>query len=390
MLGDALDFPASGDHGSTALLVGGALLFVAALFQVVGSVLLPLLAVTLLCRLAIRGYYVRVLRRSAVDPGADAPAFDDWGDLLGDGLYSLLIFLVYLLPFLALVGLAVGGGVVSSVDDPSAAIDAVRNAAGLALLLALFYFIVMSYVIPAAVTNFAHEGEFRAAFRLRTVLDGAFSEDYAVGWVLTTVIQLLVFPFALLLKFVLVGFFISFFVGVAVRYVLGRSFAAAMGFEAESADTATPTTTGAESPPDDTRPRSGVPGRAETDPGTSGTTDATWDWTTPDEPTHDESSPEGGRGRGDGDPEPAANDRPRTPNEDYDLFGLEEPSDEAGPEPSRPPAPDSSDDPEPDSSEEVGFDPSEEAETDSSDEAELDSSEDADDADDDPLAGEFR
>jgi hypothetical protein len=38
----------------------------------------------------------------------------------------------------------------------------------------------------------------------------------------------------------------------------------------------------------------------------------------------------------------------------------------------------------------VGFDPSEEAETDSSDEAELDSSEDADDADDDPLAGEFR
>lgn len=373
MLGDALDFPASGDHGSSALLVGGALLFVAALFQLVGSILLPLLAVTLLCRLAIRGYYVRVLRRSAVDPGTETPAFDDWGDLLGDGLYSLLILLVYLLPFMALVGLAIGGGVVSSVDDPTAAIDAVRNAAGLAVMLALFYFIVMSYVIPAAVTNFAHEGEFRAAFRLRTVLDGAFSEDYAVGWVLTTVIQLLVFPFALLLKFVLVGFFVSFFVGVAVRYILGRSFGAAMGFEPEPSETATPSPTGTAPAPDDARPRSGVPGRSETDASPGGTPDVTSDPPSLGETTHGEATRAGETNRGDRDPDTAADDRARTPSEDYDLFGLDESSDVA---PTGTP-------------DDSGTDSSDEPKPDSSDDTETDPSDDGDESDD-PLADEFR
>lgn len=328
MLGEALDFPASGDEGSTALLVGGALLLVGAVFLVIGVILVPLLAVTLLCWLAVRGYYVRVLRRSAVDPDADAPGFGNWRDLLGDGLVSLLISLVYLLPFLALIGLAVGGGgFVSSVEDPSAGFDAVRNAMGLVLMVALLYFIVMSYVVPAAVTNFAHEGEFRAAFRLRTVLDGAFSEDYAVGWLLTVVVRLIVLPIAFTFTFLLVGFFMGFFVGVAVRYVLGRSFGAAMGFEPEpsAVERGTPTV------------RARAPGDTRSTVGPAGGTGAA--------ENPGDGPPDGDRG-----PRSSDDDAPRPPSDDPGVFDVDDPSD---------------------------------------DRADDSSSDSADDGDDDPLAGEF-
>lgn len=367
MLAEALDFPTRGADGATALLIGAALLFVAGLFQLVGAVVFPLLGGALLCRIAVRGYYVRVYRRTAVDSEADAPAFDDWGDLFTDGLYSLVIFLVYLVPLAVLVVLAVGGGAMSSVDDPSAAVDALRNAAGLALLLALLYFLGMWYVLPAAVSNFAHEGELRAAFRLREVFDGAVSEDYAVGWVLTVVVQLLIWPVAFLLQFLLVGFFISFFVGVAVRSILGSSFGAARGFDPDEFDTPwTETTGGAGGMASGTGQQpatSGVPGR-EPPPGRdpppgreqpSGGPAAHDAGSTTGHPS-ESSSPTGtfsGGGSTGRNPEPDGREardnderrgtregtvtdgepddgRARTPAEDRELFGVDDPAVEGG------------------------------------------------------------
>jgi hypothetical protein len=355
MLAEALDFPTRGDDGARALLIGAGLLFVAGLFQLVGAVVFPLLGGALLCRIAVRGYYVRVYRRTAVDPDADAPAFDDWGDLFTDGLYSLVIFLAYLLPLVVLVVLAVGGGAMSSVDDPSAAVDALRNAAGLALLLALLYFLGMWYVLPAAVSNFAHEGELRAAFRFEEVVDGAVSEDYAVGWVLTVVVQALIWPVAFLLQFLLVGFFIYFFLGVAVRSILGRSFGAARGFEPDTSDGPRSETAGAagasDSGPGPSSATSGVPGR-EASPGRPPGSDAgsttgqrtgggspaglstgsnsSGRETATEEPSRsdrDERLDSGGRSATG---PPSDDGRARTPAEERDLFGIDDTTVEEG------------------------------------------------------------
>lgn len=230
MLGAALDYPTSGPNGSTAVLVGGGLLLVSVPFAFFGLALPPLLGIALVCHLAVRGYYVRVLRRVAGDPEPDAPAFDGWGDLLVDGTKAVLVLLGYLLPALVLVVVAVGGQVTSAVQGPGAAFSTLRTLTGLTVLFLLLYLVGMAYVLPAAVTNFAYTGRLRAAFR-PDVLRGVLTEDYAVGWLLSVVLQAGALPFVLVFQALLVGFFLQFLVGVAVRYVWGRSFGAALGLE---------------------------------------------------------------------------------------------------------------------------------------------------------------
>lgn len=245
MLGEALDYPTSGPDGAKAVLVGGGVLLVSAPFALVGLALWPLLGIALAGHLAVRGYYVRVLRRVAGDPDTDAPAFDEWGGLLVDGTKALLVLLGYLLPVLVLVLVAVGGQVASAVQGPGAAFSTLRTLTGLTVLLFFLYLLGMAYVLPAAVTNFAYTGRVQAAFRPE-VLRGAFTEDYAVGWLLSVVLQAVALPFVLVFQALLVGFFLQFLVGVAVRYVWGRSFGAALGLDTDKQQETDASTTGSE------------------------------------------------------------------------------------------------------------------------------------------------
>lgn len=257
MLREALGFPTRGDSGVKALLIGGTLLLLGGVASVAasaglsrladvpfepspvplpelasaGTVALAAGAIFLVFRLLVRGYYVSVLRRAAATPEAKAPSFGSPRRLFTDGLKAEVVALVYLLPATALLGVALGGDVVAAIEDPRTAIRTARTLASLVLLVGLLYVVGMFYVVPAAVTNFAYEGEFLAAFRVRTVLSGAVSEDYAVGWVLATVTQAMLLPVAFLLQGLLVGFFLRFLVDVAARYLYGRSFGAAMGFD---------------------------------------------------------------------------------------------------------------------------------------------------------------
>jgi len=248
MLGEALDYPTSGPDGSKAVLVGGGLLLVSAPFALVGLALPPLLGIALAGHLAVRGYYVRVLRRVAGSPDTDAPAFGEWGDLLVDGTKALLVLLGYLVPALVLVVVAVGGQVASAVQGPGAALSTLRTLTGLTVLLLFLYLLGMAYVLPAAVTNFAYTGRVQAAFRPE-VLRGALTEDYAVGWLLSVVLQAVALPFVLVFQALLVGFFLQFLVGVAIRYVWGRSFGAALDLDAGERRETDAGTTGGEPEP---------------------------------------------------------------------------------------------------------------------------------------------
>lgn len=231
MLREALDYPTSGDHGSRAVLTGGGLLLLTAVAGGLGVVLFPLLGVALVAQLAVRGYYVRALRRAVGRPGAEAPAFDEWGDLLVDGLKAVIVLVGYALPAVVLLVVAVGGQLASAVGSPGAALAAVRTLTGFSVLFLLLYTLAAAYLLPAAVVNMAYTGQLRDAFRLRTVVGGASTEDYAVGWVISLVVQLVALPVVVLLEFVLVGFLLQFLVGVAVRYIWGRSFGAALGLD---------------------------------------------------------------------------------------------------------------------------------------------------------------
>lgn len=253
MLREALDFPTSGERGSAALLVGSALLLFSGLVVVVGAqlpilsavpdsaVVVPL-ALGIVLQLGVRGYYVRVLRVTAAELDPVAPSFGDVRGLFRDGLAAVAIAFVYLLPTLLLFAIAAGGNLAGAVENPfqlrdPTSIAAAETVGSLAALLGLFTALASLYLVPGAVTLYAYERRVRSAFDLRTVVRGTASEDYAVGWVVSLVLQALLLPIVLFLYALLVGVVLHFLLGVAVRYMWGSSFGAAMGFDPETVDT---------------------------------------------------------------------------------------------------------------------------------------------------------
>lgn len=242
MFRDALDYSTRPPRGGRAVLVGGTLVLVAevlAAISTLDTLLTPAALVALAPWLLVRGYYVRVLRTTAGHEYPTPPAFDDVFGLLRDGVAAALIGLAYLLPGVAvlapfvyvraqgsdLVTLVLGGRV------PEAVAAGVAASAGVVALFALFAVFGGLYVLPVAVTRFAHTGRLRAALDVRTVVSGAATEDYVVAWAVSLLLQLLVLPVAYALKVVLLGFYLHFLVAVGVRYCYGQGVGVALGLD---------------------------------------------------------------------------------------------------------------------------------------------------------------
>ncbi len=223
---------------SRAAVVGGGLVLVTFPFALAAGAegRLRYLAVPgLLPWLLLRGYYVRVVRTTVGREHPTPPPFDRLRRLLRDGVASLLVAGCYLLPGVAVLAplvyaRAVGTDVGTLASGlPSPAADLAVSATGVAALAALMYLLGALYAIPVAVTRFAHADRLRAAFDLRRIVAGALTEDYAVAWGTSMLLQALLFPVAYALRLLLVGFALHFVVAVAVRYCYGRGVGAGLG-----------------------------------------------------------------------------------------------------------------------------------------------------------------
>lgn len=182
MFETAIRYVPASDDGTETILFGG---------------VLTLLSWLLLPAVFVAGYLQRVLvRTNAGDP---APAFDDWGDLFGEGLRAVAVALAYLAVPAALVAAVLASLIITSVEvtvvdsvaDPATVADPVTSTQpGIAgvlvvlggLALALVATLVAWYVLPAALARAALAGRLGAAFEFRRLAAVATTESYAVGW----------------------------------------------------------------------------------------------------------------------------------------------------------------------------------------------------------------
>lgn len=216
MLEDALGYPLRTDDRVATLIVGAALI-VASVFVLPAFVL--------------QGYLLRVLRSAATGERA-APSFTDWGELFVDGLKLVVVQaafgFVISIPIVAAVVAFLLGGVTGS----EAGVAAFGTVSLLLVLLATLLSILVAYVLPAAMTNFALAGELSVAFDVETLREAALSGRYLVGVlfgvVLGGVITLVAGPLALLL----IGVPGLFYGQVVTYYCFGRGFAEATGANA--------------------------------------------------------------------------------------------------------------------------------------------------------------
>lgn len=223
MFGEAIRFPIAGDSAVKNVLIGGIL-------GMLGFLLIPVFFV--------QGYLVRVLR-VAVEGGDEPPAFNEWGDMLVDGLKLFVISIAYFLVptvllFVALFAV-IGTAAVSSGAPGEVAPGAVAGAGiiGILLLLAaMLLFLLAAYLLPAAAANFARHDDLGKAFDFGTVIDAAFSADYFVAVLFAILIGLVVGAVTFLLTAIIVGIilvpFLSFYTQVATYYLFGKGYAKAL------------------------------------------------------------------------------------------------------------------------------------------------------------------
>ncbi|WP_435146928.1 DUF4013 domain-containing protein [Halobaculum sp. P14] len=214
MFEDAVKFPLESEDRVSTLIIGG---------------VLTLLSVLIIPAFIVQGYLIRVLRAAATGEEA-APSFTDWGDLFVDGLKLLVINLVYgiaiMVPFVLVGVVGIGGAAFTEGFGGVAALSAVT-----VLLFALVALValVISYVIPAALTNFALDGSLSAAFDVDTIKQVALTGDYFVGVLLGVVLGGVIGTIASPLVFLLVGIPLLFYGQVVTYYCFGRGFADARG-----------------------------------------------------------------------------------------------------------------------------------------------------------------
>jgi hypothetical protein len=159
-IGKSFAFVFEDEQWIVKVLIAAAILFVGILFSWV--LLIPLiLALALLA-----GYSVEITRRVMRGELSKLPEWDNWGELIADGLKVIVIGIVYAIPII-LVGLCLG--------IPAAILSNDNNAFGGVLnafmsCLNLIWAIILSLLLPAAIAKYVAENNLGAAFRFGEVI----------------------------------------------------------------------------------------------------------------------------------------------------------------------------------------------------------------------------
>jgi hypothetical protein len=167
MFQDALDYPRNADDWVRTLVIGAALSLFSFLFVPV---------------LVLSGYYLRVLRGS-MDGEETPPAFEDWRELLVDGVKGFVVAFVYLLLPGVVIAVGVGGAITAAVSGGEPSLTVLLGALfGIGLGAAVF--LVVWYVVPAALANVARTGRIGSGFALGELRPLLGSRAYATAWLL--------------------------------------------------------------------------------------------------------------------------------------------------------------------------------------------------------------
>ncbi|HSJ58244.1 MAG TPA: DUF4013 domain-containing protein [Anaerolineae bacterium] len=178
-VGKAFGFVFEDKDWIVKLLIAAGILLVGILFFWV--LLIPAIVAAAL----LAGYALEITRRVIRGQRDGLPEWDNWGELIVDGIKVLLISLVYALPAI-LVSLCLG--------LPAAA--AAEDAEGLSVALNLFssclsivWSILISVLLPAAIALFAATGDWTRAFRFGEVIAlvrdniGLYLITFLMSWV---------------------------------------------------------------------------------------------------------------------------------------------------------------------------------------------------------------
>jgi hypothetical protein len=195
----------------------------------IGGVL-TLLGVFIVPLFIVIGYYVRVLRGTMHDDD-QPPVFDDWGEMLMDGLKGFAIYLVYgLVPGIigAVIAFIGVGGAVAGNSGAAGVVGGLVAIVG--FFVALVLGLIAAYIVPAALANFVEQDDLMAGFAFGEIREVITTKAYAMGWLTAFALLLGAAIATSILSIVpiigsIVGIFVTFYAAVAAFYVIGHTWA---------------------------------------------------------------------------------------------------------------------------------------------------------------------
>jgi len=190
----------------------------------------------------VAGYLVRAIR-AGMEGAEEPPVFDEWGELLKEGLVASVIGLIYQLVPLIVFAVFVGGSILAFLTGSDAGAGA--GAFGLigGTFVAWILSLIFGYVGFAGVANYAKERSFGAGFDFGLISDVVTSKAYLMAWVYVIALNIVVAVIVGLLNVIpflggIVGLFVSFYALIIAGWLWGSGFAEATSPDIESgADT---------------------------------------------------------------------------------------------------------------------------------------------------------
>jgi hypothetical protein len=162
-IGKAFAFVFEDQEWIVKILIGAAILLVGLLFS--WLLLIPLiLALALLA-----GYSVEVMRRVIHGQPDAMPEWENWGEMIADGLKAIVVGIVYALPFIvisACLGIPLG---LLGDQSGSGSNALVSLLSAFLSCLNILWAIVISILLPAALAFWVADDELGAAFRFGEV-----------------------------------------------------------------------------------------------------------------------------------------------------------------------------------------------------------------------------
>jgi hypothetical protein len=144
-----------------------------------------LLIPLILAGLLLGGYGVEITRRVLNGASPVLPEWDDWGELLVDGVKAWVVGVIYALPII-IVSVCLSPIVGIAAEDAEEVSSLFGSVMG---CLNFLWSIVMGLLLPAAIASWVAEGELSAAFRFGDVFNlvrnnfGTYLIVLVIGWV---------------------------------------------------------------------------------------------------------------------------------------------------------------------------------------------------------------
>jgi hypothetical protein len=181
----------------------------------------------------VSGYMIRAIR-AGMDRAEQPPAFDEWGNLLKEGVVAGIIGLIYQLIPLLVFFVVVGGSFLAflSGSDAGAGLGLFGFLGG--MFLSWILAILFAYIGLAGIANYAREGTFGAGFDFGVITDVITSRDYLIAWGYVIALNIVVGVIITVLNIVpflgaIVGVFVVFYSLIIAAWLWGNGFAATTG-----------------------------------------------------------------------------------------------------------------------------------------------------------------